>query len=117
MKKIIGFIIGALMTFIGLVNVIIANIEISTARGYTFRPPYTEYEAGVIITKYIGIGLLIIGIIILLLMIVSQIYYSKNVQDISGTGNGRVNFISCPVCGCKTTMDSEYCPKCNYKLR
>lgn len=53
MKKIIGFIIGALITFIGFINIIIANIEMSTARGYTFRPPYTEYEAGVIITKYI----------------------------------------------------------------
>lgn len=117
MKKIIGFIIGALMTLIGFMNIIIANIEMSTARGYTFRPPYTEYEAGVIITKYIGIGMLIIGIIILLLMIVSKIYYSKNVQDMSDVGNGRVNFISCPVCNCKTTRDSEYCPKCNHKLK
>lgn len=117
MKKAIGYIIGAIMTFIGFINIIIANIQISTTRGYTFKPPYTEYEAGVIITKYIGIGMLVTGILILLLMIVSKIYYSRNVQDISDIGNGKANFISCPVCNCKTTSDSEYCPKCNNKLR
>lgn len=117
MKKIVGFIIGALMAFIGLVNIIVANIQINTTRGYTFRPPYTEFEAGVITTKYIGIGILIAGIIIMILMIVSKIYYSKNVQDVSSRGNSSVNFISCPACGCKTTDDSEYCMKCGNKLK
>lgn len=117
MKKVIGYIIGALLAFIGFISIIIANTQISLSSGYTFRPPYTEYEAGILTTKYIGIGMLIIGIIILLLMIVSKIYYSKNVQDISDVGNGKVNYISCPVCNCKTTSDSKYCPKCNHKLQ
>ena len=117
MKKAIGYIFGAIMTFIGLITILVCNETINTSRRYTFRPPLTEYEIGVLSTRFIGIALLVIGIVILIIMIVSSYYYSKNVQDISDIGNGKANFISCPVCNCKTTSDSEYCPKCNNKLR
>lgn len=114
MKKVIGIIIGFLFTSIGLICLIIANMQINMETRYTFKPPLTEYEAGVLITKYIGIGMLVIGIIILLLLIISSIYYSKNVRDVK---NGYENYITCPVCHCKTTADSEYCPRCFYKYK
>ena len=106
MKKGIGFFIGLITTIIGLVMTIMARIQISSHSRYTWRPPYTQFEADVLTTQWFGIALLIIGILVLFILIVSSIYQSKNIKDISGN----MGFKNCPFCNCKITLNTKVCP-------
>lgn len=81
---------------------------------YTWKPPYSEYEASVIITKIWGIVLLIIGGLAELLCLLSKLYESKNIQDVNPITS---NTIKCHVCGIKTDSTLTICPKCKTKLR
>lgn len=114
MKKAIGYIVSSVMAAVGLILFIAGYATQKDSYGYTWTPPYTSFEFSVLMTKYIGITILIIGIVVLILLIAKASYTSKNVKDIHG---GSAEFLTCPICHCKTTLGSSECPNCHYKFK
>ena len=112
MKKIIG-ICGGISSIIGFVLYISAQIVISSNTRYTWRPPYTEFEAQHIAIKTIGIILLIAGLIDLSMLLISKFYVSKTQKD--PTSN-EVTTIRCPVCGLSVQKTTTTCPNCKTKI-
>lgn len=114
MKQKVKLILGALSSLAGLIMCIIVQAEIEAHRYfYTFRPPYTPYEARVMIFKCIGWCLLICGLIDLGVAVASCVYASKHTKEIHG---GHAEFVTCPKCLCKATRNAEKCPRCGHKF-
>ena len=108
-------------TIIGVVCVVIGLILFASARGemssnsyYTFKPPYTSYEMGVLARLLLGVGLLASGIGDLIMAYISRKHESNNIQTPYGS-NGL--FADCPKCGLKMSNTSTKCPKCGTKLK
>ncbi len=108
MKKLTG-IIGVLMTFIGFITFLTAQMTISEDNYYTWTKPYTPFEARYITMKTIGIILLIIGILDLILYIASHIYTSKTEVDANSI---KITSNVCPSCGLQVSKGTKICPKC-----
>lgn len=111
MKKVICA-VGIICVILGFALFVSANIEIATNSRYTWTRPYTSYEMEVLIAKYVGIGLLISGIIDLILTAISTVYTTKTIQDKNANPE---TFLVCPVCHCKTMKGAAFCPSCGYK--
>lgn len=112
MKKVICA-IGVICLAIGLAMWVSSNMEIAAHTRYTWEKPYTQFEAQVLATKYIGIVLLISGAVDILLTIISTAYTSRTIQDKQGNP---AEFLICPKCHCKTITGNASCPNCNYKF-
>lgn len=112
MKKVIC-VIGIICAVAGFAMLLSANLEISSNSRYTWSRPYTSYETKVIMMKYLGIFLLISGIIDVILTVISTAYTSRTIQDNKGNPS---EFIVCPQCHCKTMKAIELCPNCNYRF-
>lgn len=112
--KIVFGIIGGICCIIGLACFIAAQVEINTNHYYTWTRPYTSYEAQVIITRIVGIGLLISGIIDLVLVFASIIYTHSTVQDINCQ---KMISTPCPTCGIQLGTAVNICPRCKTRIR
>lgn len=111
MKGKILWILGVAETCIGFVLFVVAQMEISSNSRYTWRKPYTSYEAQVVMTKWIGIILLISGIVWLLLKIYQLRYTNTHTQEITPLSeNG--GSVKCPNCGLSLSADVKTCPRC-----
>lgn len=116
MKKVIGWVISLFELVVGLVLFVMAQSEISTNSWYTWRQPYTSYEAQVIMMKWIGIILLISGIIWIALLLFRVIYTNKHTQDITVlTQKG--GSLQCVNCGLAVAANLSICPRCGKSVR
>ena len=80
MKEKIGWIVGLIEVFAGFAFFLVAQTEISSNSRYTWRRPYTDYEQQVIMTKWIGLILLIVGIIFAIIFSIPSI--TKGIQGL-----------------------------------
>lgn len=108
MKK-FKLIIGSIFSFLGFVFIVAAQSVISSSYRYTWRPPYSQFEAQTLILKWIGIFFLICGLLDLALVLFSKIYTQKTVQD--PTSN-QTTTVKCPSCGLIVRDTTKTCPKC-----
>ncbi len=113
MKKFLT-ITGSISSIVGFVLFLTAQIIISSETRYTWRKPYTAFEAQTLTLKWVGIILLICGILDIILIIVSKYYENKNSQDIDVTNNSSVQ---CPNCGLLVNKETKICPKCKNSLK
>ena len=107
-------IIGAICVVIGLILFVTARGEMSNSH-YTFRPPYTAYEVGVLFRFFIGACLLGSGIVDLIVVFISKSHEDRNMQT-PYDGSSSL-FSDCPKCGLKMSNSSTKCPKCGVKLK
>ena len=115
MKGKIGWIIGTLETIVGFVFFLNARIEISSNSWYTWRQPYSSYEAQVLMVEYIGIILLVCGIVDLAFKVYHTRYTNKHIQEIDQVvKNGGI--IKCSNCGLTLAANVENCPRCGQKI-
>ena len=115
MKGKIGWVVGTIETIVGFVFFIIAQIEISGNSRYTWTKPYTSYETQVLMVKWIGVLLLIYGIINLGLKVYQERYTEKHTQEMSSVVK-RGGKSKCLNCGLALTADVECCPRCGKKI-
>lgn len=111
MKGKFVWILGTLETIIGFGLFFAAQMEISSNSRYTWRKPYTSYEAQVIMMKWLGIILLVSGIIWLCLKVLQIKYTNTHTQEITPVIE-RGGVIKCSNCGLTLSADVENCPKC-----
>lgn len=119
MKKWVGLIISILVLIIGIIMFGAARSEISSNYWYTWRPPYTSYEAEVLLIKGIGLALIIIGIALGILLGVSIVYTNKHIQDIDPLTQkgGTIRYTNCTNCGLTVAADISVCPRCNSTIK
>lgn len=111
MKGKFVWILGTIETIIGFALFWSAQMEISSNARYTWRRPYTSYEAQVIMIKWIGIILLASGIIWLCLKMFQLKYTNTHTQEITPVIE-KGGIITCPNCGLTLSADVENCPRC-----
>ena len=116
MKKKIGWILGTIETIIGFAFFVAAQSEISSNSWYTFKKPYTEFEAQVIMTKWIGIAFLVSGIIWLALKVFQARYMDKHIQEMNSVIT-KGGLTKCLNCGLALTADAETCPRCGKAVK
>lgn len=111
MKGKFGWIFGALDTVVGFILLVAAQMEISSNPWYTWRKPYTSYEAQVLMVKWVGILLIVCGLIWLGLKVYQTRYTSNHIQEINPiTKTGGA--IQCPNCGLTLSAGVGQCPRC-----
>jgi len=116
MKGKFGWIIGTIETIIGFLCFFIAQMEISSNSRYTWKKPYTSYEAQVLITKWIGIIFLISGVIWLCLKVYQARYTDKHTQELNPVVK-KGGITKCLNCGLALTADAESCPRCGNTVK
>ena len=110
------WIIGILETIIGFVLFVSAQVEISVNSAYSWRQPYTTYEAKIVMMKWIGIALLFSGIIWIGLKLYQKRYTSKHIQEVNQViKRGGAN--KCPNCGLSLSADVKNCPRCGNAVK
>ncbi len=113
MKKLYG-ILGAVSSIIGFVLTISSQIIIESNTRYTWTRPYTQFEAQTLSVKWIGIALLISGLIDIALIVISKMYTDKNIKD---TNIQMFTDITCPHCGLRVSKTTNVCPKCKNNIK
>lgn len=106
MKK-ATLIFGCISSFLGLVMVFIARIEMASNSRYTWTRPYSSYEAGFVLLQMIGILFLVWGVVDVLTYLFSVKYTSNKIQDVN-----TISIIKCPKCGISLDSKTKICPKC-----
>lgn len=104
---------GAISSILGFILYLSARTTINANSRYTWSPPYTSYETEILTMKWIGIILLICGIIDLLLLVASQIYMNQNVQTLD---NQLYQVTKCSNCGLQVRKTAVSCPRCKTNL-
>lgn len=102
-------------TVVGFLMFIVAQAEISSNGGYTWSPPYTSHEASVITMKWIGILVLLTGLVGIGLMLFRNYYLNRHVTDtkpISQSGSK----VRCPECGLMVLSGVKKCPRCGKEM-
>ena len=112
----LGWTIAVIVEIIGLILFITAKTEIAGDSYYTWTPPYTPYEARVLITKWIGLGLLIAGIVWEVLKVFQIRYTNNHTQEIDQVVK-RGGITICVSCGLTLTADAVKCPRCGREIR
>ena len=115
MKEKIGWIVGIVEVIVGFAFFVTAQAEMSSNSRYTWRRPYTDYEQQVILTKWIGLALLIAGIIGLGIRIYKYIYTNKHTEDINEISR-LGGTIKCPGCGLIIVRNVAVCPRCGKEI-
>lgn len=110
--KSLKLVLGYISSIVGIVMIICARMEMGSNSRYTWTPPYTQYEAGVVAVQWIGILFLICGIIDVVVAIVAQKYTSDNIQDVDTH-----TVVKCPECGISLDSETKVCPKCKKVLK
>lgn len=111
MKGKFVWILGIFEIIIGFVLFFSAQMEISNNSWYTWCKPYSSHEMQVIMMKWIGIILLISGVVWICLKLYQTRYTNIHTQDITQmTKKGGV--IKCSNCGLTLSADVENCPRC-----
>lgn len=112
MKKGIGWVLGLVDLFIGIIMLAIALTEIDNSPWYyTWRPPYTSYELGLIMLKWAGILFILSGVIWIVVKLFQSSYTSRHTQDINPlTQNGGT--VKCTNCGLQIAANVKVCPRC-----
>lgn len=115
MKEKMGWIVGLIEVFAGFAFFVVAQTEISSNSRYTWRRPYTDYEQQVIMTKWIGLILLIVGITGLGIRVYKTMYTNKHTQEINEITKlgGTVN---CQKCGLTVAQNVSVCPRCGTEI-
>lgn len=111
MKGKLLWFIGILQVSIGSMLSISAQAEILTNSRYTWTRPYTSYETKIITSRWVGILLIISGIIWIGLKLFQIRYANKHIQEVSqSTKSG--NIIKCPNCELTLSAGTANCPRC-----
>ena len=116
MKGKFGWIVGTIETIVGFTCFMVAQMEISSNSRYTWSRPYTSYEAQVLMTKWVGIALLISGIVWLGLKVYQTRYINSHVQEMDQVVR-KGGTIRCSNCGINLTADIERCPRCRTAVK
>ncbi len=115
MKGKILWIIGIIEVIIGMAFYVTARVEIANNWRYTWTSPYTSYEMQVVMTKWIGLLLLVTGILLLGLKVYQTVYLNKHTQDVTAVTE-KGGAIKCEKCGLMISANAEKCPKCGTKV-
>lgn len=115
MKEKIGWIVGLIEVLVGFVFFCIAQAEISSNSRYTWRRPYTDYEQQVIMTKWIGLLLLVVGIIGLGIRLYKTMYVNKHTEDINEISK-LGGTVKCRKCGLIVAQNTSVCPRCGAEI-
>ena len=113
MKKFYA-IIGTISGIVGFIMTLSAQIAIWSNTRYTWTRPYTSFEVQTLLVKWIGLMLLISGIVDITLIVVSKIYTAKNVQDVNVQEYAT---IVCKHCGLRVNKETSVCPKCKNQIK
>lgn len=109
------WILGGIEIWLGFSLLVAAQITIYDNPHYTWRRPYTSFESETILLKWIGIALLIFGIIDIALKIVQTRYKNNHIQEMSDSGGHAYSKV-CPGCGLSVSSDLTKCPRCGTVL-
>jgi ribosomal protein L32 len=107
MKKKILVGIGVVEVIAGTVMTSAAKTAMSDHSYYTWRSPYTSYEKMVIMTKWIGLLLLVFAV----MNFVACIYANKHIKDVDDL-SPKGGMIKCSGCGLQISAKTEVCPRC-----
>ncbi len=115
MKEKIRWLIGITEILAGFAFFIVAQAEMASNSRYTWRRPYTDYEQQVIITKWVGLALLIAGIIDVGIRLYKLMYTNKHTEEINElTKLGGV--VRCTKCRLAVAANTKTCPRCGTLL-
>lgn len=101
---------------IGFAFYMAAKVTISTNSRYTFTKPYTKFEIETLTYKWIGIFLLVFGIIDIVLLVIAK-RREATFEDPNNLGKRPTNTVKCPNCGLTISATTRVCPKCNKILK
>ena len=111
-------IVGIISLAVGLIIWMAALGEMADHPFYSFTPPYTQYEAGVILRKFLGIILVASGAVDLVMVAISRAHEDRNVRTpYDAEGIGLSTYSKCPKCGLKIGNTTKVCPKCRTNLK
>lgn len=116
MKNKLGWIIGIFECIIGFLMFIIAQAEIVTNTDYTWSRPYTQFEAQIILIKWLGIILILSGIIWMALKIYQIVYADKYIKDVTPLMR-EGGTVKCSNCGLVISANMKVCPRCKIQVR
>lgn len=91
MKKIIGMILGALLSVWGLCLFIPACQVIGKTGQYTWKPPYSAYERAALDARFYGILLFVAGMVIMLIFSVIIFLTIRNKEINANSQNIKQN--------------------------
>ena len=115
MKKAIGWIVGLVFMASGVGCVTYARQIMARYYWYTWRPPYTEYAAQIVMIKAIGEIFLTVGIICLVLKVFQAWYVNKHTKEITPLVQ-RGGAVQCSNCGLTLSADVKNCPRCGSQV-
>lgn len=98
---------------IGFAFYMAAKVTISSSSHYTFTKPYTKFEIETLTYKWIGIFLLVFGIIDLVLLVIAK----RREATFEDPNNLNTTTVKCPNCGLTISATTRVCPKCNKILK
>ncbi len=100
----------------GIVMILYAQDERASSWGYTWRPPYSDYEWKILIIKWFGIAFIISSAIGLVGNFVKNSMnqnagaqvpmQNMNLESMNG------GFVNCPKCGVRLLATTKNCPQC-----
>lgn len=115
MKKLKKFktILGSISLIVGFAFFLTAQMVISTTEKYTFTKPFTKYELQILSYKWIGIVLIISGILDIILVVLAK----KKEAEMKDPSNLTISSVRCPNCGLTLSSSTKVCPKCKTNLK
>ncbi len=124
-KYIVGIIAGAFMTICGFIATNEANATIdSNWWRYTWSPPYSNFEQKTLFIKYLGILLIICGVVDVIVALVKYLIDShSNCTTASADKKNNIKtvescdmFTICSKCGEMNGKNNMHCFKCGNSL-
>ncbi|MDO5521827.1 MAG: hypothetical protein Q4G58_15140 [bacterium] len=113
--RLLALLLGLLLFFFGIYKCVGACMEIANSKIYTFKAPYSSYELSILNDKWIGLGCIVVGLIILIAMLTIIIYRNKHIQNSDGLYS-QTNMVKCNSCGLSVSIGLAICPRCGMAL-
>ena len=112
-------ILGVIELIAGFCMYLYTKWEMATNTWYSWKTPYTEYEAKIMIIQLIGIVLLVFGFGNLIsaaaLKINRTVFADRHIRDVDFSMTGALQ--RCPRCGVTFLAGTEFCPNCGMAVR
>lgn len=112
LKDVVAWILNVYVIAFGFSLFQSAQSEISSNPWYTWRRPYSSYEQEVITTRWIGLVLLIAGLIFLLFRLFMTMYNNRHIEEATPMAR-KDGTIKCSVCGLELVANTKTCPRCS----
>lgn len=106
-------IVGALMSSFGLVAFLIVRSYIEHDIGYTYAPPFTDHELGMLLLLFGCVLLIVVGIIMVAFSIIRA--KGQHRLDMPNSSPSGISNRICPVCKQNIPSGTYVCPRCGHK--